>query len=376
VLVAGEASGDMHGASLVTSLKELMPEIELSGIGGERLRAAGMNTLVDYREISAMGLVEVVGSLRKLARAYRQLARLLRQERPDLLILIDFPGFNLALARVAKRYKVPVFYYVSPQVWAWRRGRVNKIARRAERLAVVFPFEQAFYEGTKLAVDFVGHPLIDVVQITRGRTETLEAHGLDPARPAVVLMPGSRPGELSFLLPPLIDASRRLARVGPYQFAICLAPTFSKETVTAMLRSANVPVTLVAGDTYNMVAAAELALVASGTACLEVALVGTPMVIVYKLTWTTYLLARLLVRVPFIGMPNIIAGEEVVPELVQKRANGEEIAREALLILRSEEKRRSIRRGLRQVRRKLGAPGAARRAAAIVAEMLSSRSAE
>ncbi len=371
LLVAGEASGDLHGADLVRELRQMVPGLQVRGIGGENLRRAGMQTIVDCASMATMGLVETLGQLRRLGAAYRKMRRCLRDEPPDLVLLIDFPEFNLALAGAARKFGIPVLYFVSPQVWAWRRGRVRKIARRASRLAVVFPFEVACYDGTGAKVDFVGHPLIDRARPTRPREETLRLHGLDPGRETVVLMPGSRPKELALLLPPLLEAARRLAAERRCQFALCLAPTFAAEAVAARLERAGVDIALVCGDNYNVLAASEIALVASGTAALEAALIGTPMVIVYRLSWVTYLLARLLVRVPFIGMPNIIAGEKVVPELVQRGATGARIAGEALSILGDEKRKRSIEASLARVREKLGEGGAARRAAAIAAQMLS-----
>src|SRR5881628_3613305 len=210
LLVAGEASGDVHGADLLAALRARMPDVEVFGIGGERLREAGMATVADAGEVATVGVTEVVGRLRALVRAYRALVRTLRTEPPDLCVLIDFPEFNLRLARLAKRAGVPVLYYIGPQVWAWRRGRVRKVARRVDRLAVVFPFEPALYAGWLPGVEFVGHPLLDRVRITRGRAETLRAHGLDPARRTVLLLPGSRPSEIDYLLPRLLEAVRLL----------------------------------------------------------------------------------------------------------------------------------------------------------------------
>src|SRR6266571_516205 len=221
LLVAGEASGDLHGADLVRALRASVPDLEVFGVGGERLREAGMETVADVGQVATMGL-KATGRLRALWHAYRTLARRLRGDPPDLCVLIDFPEFNLRLARVAKRAGVPVLYYIGPQVWAWRRGRVRKIARRVDRLAVVFPFEPALYTPRLAKVEFVGHPLLDRVRVTRGRAETLAAHGLDPARRTVLLLPGSRLSEIDYLLPPLLDAVRRLGQDGGLQFALAL----------------------------------------------------------------------------------------------------------------------------------------------------------
>src|SRR5437870_13256023 len=283
LLVAGEASGDLHGADLLTALRARVPDVEVFGIGGERLREVGMQTVADAGEVATVGVTEVVGRLRALLRAYRALVRTLRTEPPDLCLLIDFPEFNLRLARAAKRARVPVLYYIGPQVWAWRRGRVRKIARRVDRLAVVFPFDPALYAPRLPGVEFVGHPLLDRVRVTRGRAETLGAHGLDPARPTVLLLPGSRLSEIDYLLPPLLDAVRTLGRDGRLQFPLALAHTLPADEVRRRVRAAGLDVAVIEDDTYNLIAAADLALVSSGTATLECALLERPMVIVYRL---------------------------------------------------------------------------------------------
>jgi lipid-A-disaccharide synthase len=372
LLVAGEASGDLHGADLLRALRALRPDVDVAGLGGEHLRAAGMRTIADAREVAMVGVVEGLGRLRTLLRVYRTLARRLRIDKPDLCILIDFPEFNLRLARVARAARVPVLYYIGPQVWAWRRGRVRKIARLVDRLAVVFPFEPGLYERWLPGVEFVGHPLLDRVEATRGRDETLRLHGLDPGRRTVVLLPGSRANEIDYILPPLLDAVRGLLRGGgDYQFALGLAHTLDRADVEARVHAAGLHLPVIAGDLYNLVAAADLALVTSGTATLECALLECPMVIVYRLSPLTWVLGRLLVRgVTHVGMPNIVAGREVVPELLQRDVVGPKIAATARGILEDRARGEAIRAGLREVRQRLGRGGAAGRAAAIAAEMM------
>src|SRR5581483_2850547 len=244
LLVAGEASGDLHGADLIAALRLDLPGLEVFGMGGERLREAGMTTVADAGDVATVGVTEAIGRLRALWRAYRTLVRRLREDPPDLCVLIDFPEFNLRLARLAKRAGVPVLYYIGPQVWAWRRGRVRKIARRVDRLAVVFPFEPPLYAARLPGVEFVGHPLLDRVRVTRSRDETLRAHGLDPARRTVVLLPGSRPTEVDHLLTEMEDAARRLADTGA-QFTLALAHTVSGDAIRERLRAAGVPVVVV-----------------------------------------------------------------------------------------------------------------------------------
>ncbi len=370
LLVAGEASGDMHGADLVAALRARVPGVRVRGIGGAQLRAAGMETLVDTTEVATMGLMEARERLGAVLRAYRTMRRLVRRERPDLLILIDFAEFNLALAGVAHRAGVPVLYYISPQVWAWRRGRVRKIARRVDRLAMVFPFEAALYAGTGLRADFVGHPLLDRVRPTRDRDATYAALGLDPAKRLVALLPGSRRKEMDLLLPILAEAARRLAERGDCQCVLALADTLSADEVAVTMRGRELAARVVAGDTYNLVHASDVVLVASGTATLETALLERPMVIVYRVTPLTFALARRLVSVPFIGMPNLIAGRGVVPELIQDDVTPERVVAEAARFLDDPAYATATRAALGELRHALGDGGAAGRAAAIAAEML------
>lgn len=371
LLVAGEASGDLHGADLLHALRARLPSLEVFGVGGQRLREAGMETVADAAEVATVGILEGAGRLRTLVRTYRTLVRRIREAPPDLCVLVDFPEFNLRLARVAKRAGVPVLYYIGPQVWAWRRGRVRKIARRVDRLAVVFPFEPPLYEARLPAVEFVGHPLLDRVRVTRTREETLRRHGLDPARRTVLLLPGSRPTEIHQLLPAFLETVRRLQPEGGYQFPLALAHTLPRAEVEGPVLASGLPVRVIEDDTYNLIGAADLALVSSGTATLECALLECPMVIVYRVSPVTYVLARILVRgVRHVGMPNIVAGHEVVPELLQGNVTGERITAAARSILDDAGRRASMVDDLRQVRHRLGRGGAAGRAAAIALEMM------
>jgi lipid-A-disaccharide synthase len=369
LLVAGDASCDVHGADLVTALAKQTPNIEVFGVGGQYLRAAGMNTFVDTAMVAGMGLFEARDKLRALIRTYQQLTNLLRTNPPDLLILIDFPEFNLRLAKIAKRVGVKVFYYISPQVWAWRKRRVHTIAQRVDRLAAIFPFEAAFYSAHGCSVDFVGHPLVDRVHPSRSREETLRHYRLDPDRKMIALLPGSRGQEIRYLLEPMLKATRILGNA--YQFILAVASTLQIEQLKHQVKQ--YPISLVQGDTYNIIHAADLAIVASGTATLETALLERPMIIVYRMAPFTYALARLIVRVPFIGMPNLIAGRKVVPELLQSEVTPERIAHEARRLLDDPQADRVIREGLHEIRYRLGTGGAAERAASLVIEMLKSK---
>ena len=360
LLVAGEASGDLHGAALVRELLALAPDLDIAGIGGERLRAAGMRILTETADIQTMGFVETFGTLGRLVKAFRLLRRRMREERPDLVILIDYPEFNLLVARSAKRLGIPVFYYIGPQVWAWRRGRVRRIRALVERMALVFPFEPELYNAERPMADFVGHPLLDVVGGTRDPAETRRRHGLSRGGRVVALLPGSREKEVDLLLGPMVGAAETLRAEGwepVLALAANLEPAFLVHTLG---REVGFPV--VRDDTYNVLAAADVAVVASGTATLETALLARPMVIVYRVAMLTYLLARLLVRVPNIGMPNIVLGRSVFPELIQGQVRPETIAA-AVGDLHAGAER--VRPALEELRGRLGEPGAAGRAAAL-----------
>lgn len=370
LLVAGEASGDLHGTAFVRALRTLRPDVEVAGIGGEALCKAGMEILVDTSRVATMGLVETLGTLGHIWRAYRLLLRFLEQRRPQLVVLIDYPEFNLLLARRAKRYGCKVFYFVGPQVWAWRRGRVRKIADRVDRLALVFPFEPILYNQVDPArpdiARFVGHPLLDVVRPTRGREETLERYGLDATRPTLAILPGSRRKELAYLLKPMLGAAEILAREG-WQAVLPLAAGLDEADLATVHGGSLPTLPIIRSDTYNVIAAADAAVVKSGTATLETALLGCPMVIVYRMALPSYLAARALVRIERIGMPNIVLDRGVFPELIQSAVRPETIAAQIRGVA---ERRAEVREAARELSEKLGGPGAADRAARLALELV------
>jgi lipid-A-disaccharide synthase len=370
LLVVGEASGDLHGSHLVRALRERDSALEISAVGGEALKREGAKIIFDVARIAGMGLTELAGNLTSLWRAYSQVKKNLREQKPSLLILIDFPDFNLRVARVAKRLGVPVLYYISPQVWAWRKRRIAEIARLADRVAVVFPFEAPLYEQAGVKVEFVGHPLLDVARASRPREETLARLGLDPSKQTIALLPGSRRREVAYHLPVMIEAAEILSREMALQFILVRASTVGRDSLERSLSGASVGVSLSDGDAYNVLHACDLAWTASGTATLETALMLRPMVIVYRLARMTYALARRLVRVDSIGMANIIAGEKVVPELIQNEVTAERIAAESRAILGDRELRERMISKLSLVRAKLGSPGAAGRTADIALAMM------
>lgn len=370
MIVAGEASGDLHGADLAAEIIARAPDADLFGIAGAKMRSAGVRTLYRVEDIHGMGLAELASTIAGTARKLFALRAMLRRERPDLLILIDFAEFNMILAGVARRAGVPVLYYITPQVWAWRRGRIRKVVERADRLAVVLPFEAELYAKAGGRVSFVGHPLLDRVAPAQGRAETLARHGIPPHARIIAVLPGSRRGEVRYLLRPMAAAARVLARDHNLVAVIALAPTLTREQLVREGRADLDGLRIIEGDTYSIVAASEAALVASGTATLETALLGCPMVIAYKAAPITYALGRMLVRgVDFIGMPNILAGRQIVPELIQGDVTERKLVRAAEPLL-AESIRAETVASLHALRERLGAPGAASRVAAMALEMI------
>lgn len=370
MIVVGEASGDLHGAQLARSLYRRDNKLEIFGVAGERLRREGVRVIFDVARLTGMGLAELAGNLGTLWMAYRLVRGALRKEKPDLLILIDFPEFNLRLARLAKQLKIPVLYYIGPQVWAWRRRRVEQIARWVDHMAVVFPFEVAIYKEQGMRVSFVGHPLLDVVQPRLSRQAALTQHGLDPSRRTIALLPGSRRREVAYHLPPMLEAAGRLSEEMEVQFVLVRASTVERGEIERLMVRSSTALAIVEGNAYDVLNACDLVWAASGTATLETALLLKPMVIVYRLAWLTYALARLLVRVDHIGMVNIVAGQTVVPELIQSEVTPGRILFETRRMLQDGVVYRQIVDRLAGVREKLGTPGAAERVADIALEMM------
>jgi lipid-A-disaccharide synthase len=370
MIVAGEASGDMHGADLVREILACDPNCEFFGIAGQYMRSAGVRALFRAEDVAGLGLTELASTIKRTAGAMLKLRAILRREKPDLLIVIDFAEFNMILAKAGKSAGVPVLYYITPQVWAWRRGRVRKLIERADRLAVVLPFEAQLFARAGDRAAFVGHPLLDKVRITSPRAETLERHRLAPDARLLALLPGSRRREVRYLLPPMIEAARILSR--DHQLTPCLALAHTLEP-GELGRLSGVDLSgirVIQHDTYNIVGASDVALVASGTATLETALLGCPMVIAYKVSAPTYVIGRMLITgVKFIGMPNILAGAEIVPELIQGEASGQRLASAAAALLDQPQRSRTIE-ALSRIRSQLGAPGAAARVAAMALAMI------
>jgi lipid-A-disaccharide synthase len=373
MLSAGETSGDLHGGTLCRALRDLEPGLGLVGMGGPRMAAAGMEVVADPTSHAVVGTSEAVGRLPGLYRAYRLLVRRLREAPPRALVVIDFPEFNMRLARQARRAGVPVIYFIPPQVWAWRRGRVRLIARLASRVLAVFPFEPPLYQAAGVAVEFVGHPLLDVLPVGLDRADARKALAVAPDHTLVGLFPGSRREEVARLLPAMLDAARRLADTSEAtapRFLLGLAPSADRALVDGLVaaaRAAGGPaVEVLAQRTYDVMAAADAILIASGTATLEAALLGAPMVVCYRVSRFTEVISRLLIRIPWISLPNIVAGRAVVPELLQDDATGERLAAEVRRLLAEPGVAAAQRAAFADLRGRLGEPGVGRRAARAV----------
>jgi lipid-A-disaccharide synthase len=371
LIVAGEASADLHGSHLVAALKRLDPGLTFWGIGGACLREAGVRVLFDSSEMAVVGMTEVVSRLATLTRAYLTLKAILRRDRPLLLILLDYPDFNLRLARAAKRFHIPVLYYISPQVWAWRKGRVETIRRCVDRMAVILPFEKDFYREKGLHVEHVGHPLLEEIPTDLDGEKVRMELGLDQASPVLALLPGSRKEEVTNLLPVMVEAAVRIR--SKHAHLKCLLPrasTIPAELLDGILKKSSLDVQVLHGDVYRVLKACDLALVASGTATLEAAILETPMVIVYRVSFFSYWIGRMVISVPFIGLVNLVAGEEVVPELIQGDVTPERLAQEAMDLLDHDERRREMVKKLRALRETLGQGSASERTARIALEVI------
>ena len=375
MMVAGEASGDKHAAHLIEALRELRPDVqfEIFGSGGEEMRSAGAETLVDARELAIMGVLEVASALPKFLKVFRELREAAKIRKPDAVILVDFPEFNLRLAKKLKRDGHRVFYYISPQVWAWRSYRVKQIKRDVERMLVILPFEKAFYEQQGVQVEYVGHPLLDSVKVTSSRSEFCQKNQLDETKKIIALLPGSRRKEVSYILPPMLEAVHECYKINPdWQFVIPLAKTIDREVVTAMTNEFP-KVKLIEGDTYNAVNAADLAVVASGTATLETAIIGTPLIICYRASALNWKLFTPFIKVPFVGMPNLIAGRVIAPELLQDQLNAKTLSREIYGMLGDPKRLSKARLEMSKVREKLGESDASARAAEAILKSLSAQ---
>jgi lipid-A-disaccharide synthase len=371
MMVAGEASGDLHGGRLVEALHRFAPHLVVEGMGGLRMREAGVHLLADARETAVVGITELWEKRRSLSVSLRRLRDHLQRVHPALLVCIDFPDFNLLLARTAHRLGIPVCYYISPQVWAWRRGRIRTIRRVVRKMLVLFPFEEPLYRQAGVDVTFVGHPLLDSLATVPSREVSRDSLGIPEGAQVLGLLPGSRQAEIRRHLPLLLGAASRLIVANPgLHLLLGVAPPLDPTAIEQIVAASPVQVQVVHGRTHEVIRAADLLLAVSGTVTLEAAVLGTPMLITYRLGLLSSIVAGLLVRVRHIGLPNLVAGEGIVPELIQFQATPERLARAASEILNSPERQARMRTALAEVRRRLGTPGATERAAREVLDLL------
>jgi lipid-A-disaccharide synthase len=369
LISAGEASGDMYAARLAVALRR-RADVDLFGMGGPRMREAGVDTVVDAADVGVLGVVEIVHKLPALRRAWRRLISEIDRRRPTIAILTDFPAFHLRLSRVLRRKHVRNVYFVCPQFWAWRPWRVRLVKRRFVRGLCIFPFEEDFYRKAGVRTDWIGHPLVDVVRAPVSREAFAARYGLDRKAPIIAVLPGSRATELAHHMPQLMAAIAKMKTSGQKQFVFATAPGLTKAQLKAHMGVQASEITTVEDATYELLVAADVAIVSSGTATVEAALIGVPMVVVYRVAPFTAWVVRHLARTRLFAMVNVLAGKEIVPELIQDAFTLDNVVRETERLLGSAEAREEMRRELGRVREKLGPPGAIERAADIIAEMI------
>lgn len=379
MVVAGEVSGDMQAARVIQALQKKDPTLTFVGMGGDEMRKAGVKIVFDPTQISTIGFVEALKHLRKLYAVLDLLSRVIDEEKPDLLFLVDYSAFNMKMAKIGQRKEVPVVNYFSPSAWVWGKWRAKTMAKRGARIAAVFPMEAKVYQEAGADVTFVGHPLLDFVAPEMSRTDFRAYVGVGEDVPLIGLLPGSRRGEIASLLPPMIEAAELIhARHPEFVFLLPVASPQLRAQVETVVGAAlqRLPLRIIDGHAYEVMDNGELILCASGTATLEAACIGVPMVIVYITSWSTYRLSKVLAHVPFAGLPNIIAGRRIVPELLQEDVTGANIAHAALELADHAEKRDEMKRELSRVRQALGATGAVERVGDLILRVIGERKSE
>ncbi len=375
MISVGEASGDLHGASVANALKNIQPDIKLFGMGGQAMRSAGVDVVHDIADLGVIGFVEVVKNLPRLFKLRDSLVELMHFERPDVLVVIDYPDFNMRLAAKAKEIGIPVVSYISPSAWAWRKGRAKDVAKVVDRLAAIFPFEADVYREAGANVTFVGHPLLDIVKPSMSRADAYSFFTADPNNPIVLLLPGSRTQEITNLLPVMLAAAEKIVKQVPdCQFYLPVASTISREMLQNILKNYSLKVTLTDENTYDLMSIANTAIAASGTVTLEAALLKLPCVVIYKMATLTYWLGKLLVKIPHFSLPNIVAGRQVIPELLQDAVSADQITRKILPMLLDNQEKNRLQHDLTEVRQKLGDIGAVDRVARVIIEVAQAKS--
>ena len=365
--LAGEQSGDLHGAFLIKQLKRIFPEVAVSGVGGSMMKEAGMECIYSCDDLAVIGFIEVIKNIRRLMNIEKGIAEWLKKERPEMVVLIDYPGFNKRIAKIAKKLGIHVLYYICPQVWAWHSSRVKEYTEIISESIVVFPFEVDIWSKAGGKVNYFGHPLIGVAKPEKTKSEFLS--GLEITKtPVISLMPGSRKQEIGYILPELLKTAKLiLNEFADAQFILPLASAIDDSLINEYLIDSSLPIKVLRGQTYDAVAASDLCIVASGTATLETAIIGTPMIVVYRVNWLTSFLSRYLIEAEHIGLPNVIAGKRIIPEFIRDKFEAQLIAKEAVDILKDKNRQKSMHESLNAVREKLGNPGAGERVAQYIA---------
>ena len=358
LIIAGEASGDLHGSMLVSEIKTCLPEARFTGMGGARMQKAGVDRLFGIERMGAVGFVEVLWDFIHYYNVYRTLMNQIATRNYDAVILIDYPTLNLRLAKQARRFDCPVFFFISPQIWAWRKGRIRTIRESVSKMFVILPFEEKLYLDAGVDAEFLGHPFVDLVCPSRTREDSQKKYSLSPKFKTIGLLPGSRMNEVNSLLSVMVQAAEKIrSELGFCQFLLPVADSIDPKLIRKRLGDNPLGIQLLEGQSYDVMNSCDMLIIASGSATLEAGIIGCPMVIIYKLNPLTYFLAQLLVNAPLVGLVNIVAEEEVVPELIQNKVTAENISAEVLAVLRAPEKEKVIRERLLNIKNTLGKPG-------------------
>jgi lipid-A-disaccharide synthase len=374
-IIAGEVSGDIHGAGLMREIRKLSPDVVFTGIGGKEMISEGLNLISDNRELAVVGLIEILQHIKPISNAYLKTQKFLRENRPDLLILIDYPGFNMRIGMKAKKLGIKVFYYIAPQVWAWKEGRIKKLRKFVDKMAVILPFEEEYFKKHGLDAQYVGSPLKDSVR-NFSETEKInffKKNNINKNQTIISLLPGSRDGECKRIFPLLIDSAAIIKdKIADIQFIVPLAPNIEESFLLSIkdFKEKELDIKFVRDNTNLAISASSLCILASGTVSLETCLLGTPLIVTYKLSPLTSYIAKKLIKVPFVSLVNLIAGKEVVPELLLDKANPETISETAVSILNSPEKIMEMKKIFHEVTEKIGEKKASEEAAKIVISML------
>lgn len=372
MIVAGEASGDQHAADLVNEIKKLTPSVDFWGLGGSCMKRENVLVTADLVSLAVIGFSEVIRQLNAIRSIYIKLLADIDRDKPDIAILVDYPGFNIRLAKELKKRAIPVVYYISPQIWAWGKGRIKTIRETVSLMIVFFPFEETLYRSNGVPVAFAGHPCLDRVKTSLTAKDFRERFSLDQGKRTIALLPGSRLKEVKTLLPIMLKASALISKRSrlPLQFIVLAAPTVSAALIKKLVERFNPAVKIVQDQTYDGIQASDLAMVCSGTATLETAILGTPMLVTYKVNFLTWLYMRLLIKIPFIGLVNVVAGRKIVEEFIQFDATAQKLSSYCCRLLSEPEKLSAIKNDLLAVKKSLGETGAAKRAARAVKELL------